>query len=255
MPIVGSDNQGHLVGAQSLIRLQGQVEVASSLHQAAYWACLRQEIYMSLRDRRGIRLDLAPFRTFQAVQPGGRYSLSSAATLHCAETIAYTQGYDSPQLLPTYEELVSENKRIRMHKDATPFYYRARGSDFPDQRYETEDQIIATQYSTLARILLELHPAVPPQTEHARRLATHRINENVRQHVWTMCGVGISNTNSPAALLIACMGTTLAVDCFDTQGDLERLGGFLDLTERTRGWPTASIGILLRRRQDEIKDA
>lgn len=252
VPIVGADNQGHLVGARSLTGLQENLGIDSSLRQAAYWASLRQEIYISLRDRRGILLNLEPFHKFQALQPGSRYSLACAATIHCARTITFAYGHESPQSYSTtYAELHDENKRIYSHKDGQPFYYRARGSGFPDIRYETEDQIIAAQYSTLARILLDLSGLPAAQTGAAPRRAWHIVREQVRQHVWTMCGVGLSNTTSPAAILIACMAIHLSIECFDTQGDMECLTSVLQLTERTRGWPTAAIGGLLQYNQKQ----
>lgn len=245
VPIAGSDSQGHLLGAQSLLRLQEKLGVNSTLRQAAYWACLRQEIYMSLRDRRHIRLDISLFQQFQALQPGDRYSFACAATIHCAEVIGFAYGdQEATEWSSVYKDLAGENRRISMHESCQPFYYRARGGDFPDIRYEAEDQIIAIQYSTLARIVLDMKD--PSATTPGHRRAIELVRERVRQHVWTMCGVGLSNTTSPAAILIACMAVSFSIDCFESQGDLERLGGVLDFTERTRGWPTASIGDLLR---------
>ena len=246
--MTGADNQDHLLAARSLTQLQETLGVDSSLRQAAYWACLRQEIYMSLRDRRQIQLNLAPFRSFQAVRPGERYSYACAATIHCAETIAFAYGEDDQQQAwATHKELCDEYKRISANESGRPFYYKARGGDFPDIRYEAEDDIIAAQYSTLAQILLDVYD---PSMSHGRR-AREATREKVRQHVWTMCGVGLSNSTSPAAILIACMAISISVDSFDTKGDLERLDGVLAFTERTRGWPTASIGSLLRLERDQ----
>lgn len=245
VPIAGADRQGHLVGARTLIRLQENLGINSSLRQAAYWACLRQEIYMSLRDSRQIRLDLELFHKFQAVQPGERYSFACGATLHCAETIAFAYGISRPSSMELHKKLLNENKRIAAGDHGQPFFYKARGGDFPDIRYETEERIIAAQYSSLARILLDINDPSLPRTGPACFRAEEGVRDKVRQHVWTMCGVGLSNTTSPAAILIACMAISLSVDSFVARGDLERLGDVLQWTERTRGWPTASIQSLL----------
>lgn len=48
-PILELDAQKHLFGAASLTRLQEKFGPGSRLRQAAYWACLRQELYVALR--------------------------------------------------------------------------------------------------------------------------------------------------------------------------------------------------------------
>ncbi|KAJ5619300.1 arca-like protein [Penicillium lagena] len=230
VPIMGADPQGHLLGAQSLARAQERLGMDSGLRQAAYWACLRQEIYMSLRDRRPIRLDLQLFRKMQAVQPGDKYSLACSATLHCAEAILFAYG-DGPRSL--HHDLLES---IRRASDSVPqpFFYRDGGSDFPDIRYATEDQIIAAQFFSLARIVLD-------RNDPAHRIAMQTVREMARQRVRVMCGVGLSNPSSPAAILIACMAIALCGDCFDDHRDRERLCFLLEFTEDKRGWPTASI--------------
>lgn len=240
--IVGADPQGHLLGAQSLVRAQERVGMNSGLRQAAYWACLRQEIYMSLRDRRPIRLDLQLFRTLQAVQPGDRYSLACSATLHCAETILFAYG-DDPRSL--HHDLLEYNRRA-LHSVPQPFFCRDGGSDFPDIRYATEDQIIAAQFLSLARVVLDRNDPAISHRAPAHRTAIQSVRENVQQCVWVMCGVGLSNPSSPAAILISCMAIALCGDCFDDPRDQERLCFLLEFTEGKRGWPTASIAKTLK---------
>lgn len=242
VPIVGADPQGHLLGAQSLARAQERVGMDSGLRQAAYWACLRQEIYMSLRDRRPIRLDLQLFRKLQAVQPGDRDSLACSATLHCAETILFAYG-DVPRSL--HHDLLEYNRR-HSHSGHQPFFCRDGGSDFPDIRYATEDQIIAAQFFSLARIVLGRNDPAIPRTGPAHHITMQAVRQDARKCVWAMCGVGLSNPSSPAAILIACMAIALCGDCFSDQRDRERLCFLLEFTEDTRGWPTASIGKTLK---------
>ncbi|KAJ5833459.1 arca-like protein [Penicillium riverlandense] len=235
VPVMGADPQGHLLGAQSLARAQERVGMDSGLRQAAYWACLRQEIYMSLRDHRSIRLDLQLFRKMQAVQPGDRYSLACSATLHCAEAILFAYG-DGPRSL--HYDLLESNRRAS-DSVPQPFFCRDGCSDFPDIRYATEDQIIAAQFFSLARIVLD-------RNDPAHRMAMQDVRKKARQRVWFMCGVGLSNPSSPAAILIACMAIALCGDCFDDHKDRERLCFLLEFTEDKRGWPTAPIAKTLK---------
>ena len=234
-PIMGADPQGHLLGAQSLARAQERVGMDSGLRQAAFWACLRQEIYMSLRDRRPIRLDLQLFRKMPAVQPGDKFSPACSATLHCAEAILFAYG-DGPR--SPHHDLLESNRRAS-DSVPQPFFCRDRGSDFPDIRYASEDQIIAAQFFSLARIVLD-------RNDPAHRIAIQTVREMARQRVRVMCGVGLSNPSSPAAILIACMAVALCGDCFDDHRDRERLYVLLEFTEDKRGWPTASIARSLR---------
>ena len=244
--IVGADAQGHLLGAQSLARVQEGAGTDSGLRQAAYWACLRQEMYMSLRDRRSIRLDLQLFRTLHAVQPGDRYSLACSATLHCAETILYSYGDSSPSM---HCRLVEYNSRATT-EHAEPFYCKDGGREFPDIRYATEDQIIASQYLSLARILLYRNDPNIPENGDEHSMAMEAARSKARKCVWDMCGVGLSNPSSPAAVLIACMAIALCGDWFEGESHRERLFFVLEFTEQKRGWPTAPIGRLLRQTWD-----
>jgi hypothetical protein len=144
-----------------------------------------------------------------------------------------------------YHDLFEYNRKPA-HSSLQPFFYRDGGSDFPDIRYATEDQIIAAQFFSLAQILLVRNDPEIPQTGTAHRIAIRAVKEKARQCVWAMCGVGLSNASSPAAILIACMATALCGDCFGDDRDRERLCRLLEFTEAKRGWPTASIGKALK---------
>ena len=86
----------------------------------------------------------------------------------------------------------------------------------------------------------------------------------VKQDVWRLCGVGISNPTTPPAIFVACMAINLCESQFSqadsAQAHPESLGGdrftlrheqeqLLDVltqTERLHGWPTVSIQETLR---------
>lgn len=243
--IVGADTQGHLLGAQSLTRVQEKVGMDSGLRQAAYWACLRQEIYISLRYQHSVRLNLQLYKESLAVRPGDpRFSMACSATLHCAEAVQFAFG-DAPR--SRHRQLLDYNDRMAQGcvPDSLQPFYRAEaggpGGGFPDIRYSGDDDTIAAQYFKLARILLVTHDPAIPKTGPANRRATRAAEDEVRRCVRTLCGVGLSNPTSPAAILIACMAILLCGDCFGDGAERRMLCGVLEFTERQRGWPTAAI--------------
>ncbi|KAL1874025.1 hypothetical protein VTK73DRAFT_579 [Phialemonium thermophilum] len=258
--LVGADTQGHLLGAQSLTRVQERVGMDSGLRQAAYWACLRQEIYISLKHRHAVRLNLQLYRGSQAVrEDDGRaavgfhhdrrsYSLACVATLHCAEAAQFAFGEEMPR--SRHKELLEYNNKMtrdRGPESRLPFYYAENGHGcFPDIRFATENDTIASQYFHMARILLITHDPAIPRMGPAHRRAMVVVEEEVRRCVKLLCGVGLSNPASPAAILIACMSISLCGDLFDGEEERQGLLRILEFTEKHRGWPTAAIQTQLK---------
>jgi hypothetical protein len=132
---VGSDAQGHLLGAQSLTRAQEKIGMDSGVRQAAYWACLRQEIYIALKYQRSVRLDLDFCRESQAPRRVDKCSWALCATLHCAAAVQFAFG-DEPRA--RHKELMDYNDHEQEFKPESvrPFYYADPGDGgFPDIRY------------------------------------------------------------------------------------------------------------------------
>lgn len=239
--ILGSDAQGHLLGAQCLTLAQEKIRMNSSLRQAAYWACLRQEIFISLKDQHSVRLDLQLYKDSQNVQPTEKCSWAFCATLHCAAAVQFAFGDESRS---RYKELIEYNNYQHEHRPESvqPFYWReAEDGGFPDIRYGADYHVMGSQYLALARILLVTHDPGIPRVGPAHRIAMLSVEEEVRRYIKILCGVALSNPTTSAALMVACMAISLCGDWYTEIEDQERLYGVLLHTEKAHGWPTTGI--------------
>ncbi|RFU31752.1 hypothetical protein B7463_g4580, partial [Scytalidium lignicola] len=239
--VLGSDAQGHLLGAQSLTHAQEKIGMDSSLRQAAYWACLRQEIFISLKLQHPVRLNLQLYKESQAVQPTEKCSWAYCATLHCATTVQFAFGDESRSM---YKELMDYNNHHHEHrpKSVQPFYYlESEEGGFPDIRYGADHHVMGSQYLSLARILLVTHDPNIPRVGPAHRVAMLSVEGEVRTYIRTLCGVALSNPTISAALMLACMAISLCGDWFTQLKEQEQLYDVLVHTEKLHGWPTAGI--------------
>ncbi|KAH8812419.1 hypothetical protein F5884DRAFT_309512 [Xylogone sp. PMI_703] len=239
--VLGSDAQGHLLGAQSLTHAQEKIGMDSSLREAAYWACLRQEIFISLKHQHTVRLNLSLYKRSQAIQPTQKCSWAYSCTFHCAAAVQFAFG-DEPR--SRYKELMDYNNHQHEYKPESvqPFYYvEADDGGFPDIRYGADYHVMGSQYLDLARILLVTHDPGIPRVGPAHRVAMLSVEEEVRRYIKILCGVALSNPTTPAAIMIACMAISLCGDWFTRVEEQERLYGILVHTEKAHGWPTAGI--------------
>ena len=145
MPEVGSDAQGHLTGTHLFLQAQALDPMEQGLKQAAYWAGVRQDIYISLAFQQAPNIKPRT-RTFLAeASPLGATNdctWACRATLHCADVLDFAFGtHDDSRSLNLYQRLEEYNREWRNLRPASfdPYFSQVRADNmFPDIRFHAD---------------------------------------------------------------------------------------------------------------------
>ncbi|KAF2099935.1 hypothetical protein NA57DRAFT_75437 [Rhizodiscina lignyota] len=248
--IAGSDKHEHLLGTQAIIAAQKHHIMSSGLREAAFWAALRQELYVSTTTHRPPRLRIEAAALDSTFANADDWDWSRWTIAHCCEVLDFAFG---PQSNSTarFEEVMADNKRWNTAKPSTfdPYYQNNEVNlfeMFPDVRYQSAWHVMGVQYHLLAHLLLIIHNPNIPSVGPARRSALQKVDAAVRSDICRMSGIGYSNSHTPAAMIVACLGIALCGDRFPNRQDQEKLHDVQIYTEKTIGWPTSTIRAQLR---------
>jgi hypothetical protein len=253
-----SDSQKHLLGGQSLVKLQANRGLGFGLKQASFWACLRQDIYTSLKYQQPTYSNLEYYSggansLHELVDDGSIWS--NYAALFCAEVLQYSFG-DKPR--SKYLELMDRMEQWRQYRPASyePFYHfelqqdENNGEsgivDFPTIKYTADWHVMAAQFFTLGRTLLVAHDVSIPRVGLRSRAKREAVEEQVKREVRTICGVALSNPDTGGAILIASLAISVCGEFFEERVEQEKLHALLIQTEEQYGWPTNSVQEQLR---------
>lgn len=80
--------------------------------------------------------------------------------------------------------------------------------------YVADEHATGLQHFHLARILLASHNPSIPKLGPGRAAALRKMDDEIRDHVRTLCGMCLSNPSNAPAFTYASMGATLAGDKF-----------------------------------------
>ncbi|KAF2198195.1 hypothetical protein GQ43DRAFT_443574 [Delitschia confertaspora ATCC 74209] len=253
IPIIGTDPQGHLTGAQAIIRGAERSYASStgpSFRQAIYWAAFRQELWISLMTQRPFQLHIFPTdRSFESASD----SVWATRTIaHVGEVCNFAFG-EERHSVGRYQRLMDDNTawRARRPESFDPFYFRedrdGSGRCFPDIRLHELPHVMGKQYNTLAHVLLVVHDPTIPQLGPAYKQSHHVVDRMVQEDVRTLCGVAQSNPKAFPSKLVACFAIALVGDRFSNREDQLRLRDMLIQTEAVHGFPTTATTQQLER--------
>lgn len=251
VPLTGADRQNHLLGTQAIARAQqhrsSQQHLNGGLLQAAYWAALRQDLYIAFATQQPMVLSaLDFFKTLQGRQSDGTSaSLNSSedgndacyanmAVCQCCDVAQYAfgQGQDDMREYERLNETLLDWRRLRP-ATFSPFYqmHDTSQSLIPDIRLLMDWHVMGNMYNLLGLILLEMNGPL-----------TGRNSDQFPMNVqWTMreiLGIAIHNPNTPSAHLVASMAIAMGGQYLTTDVEAQFMNQILADTERLHGWPT-----------------
>ena len=256
VPINGRDSQNHLAGTQAIVRAQEQQlrnpSDPSGLLEAAHWSALRQDLYVSIATRRPMQLNsLEHFRT--AYQPAHMASSphggddqdaewANLAILQCCDISQFAFGPNNHDT-KTYSRLKTTNEDWRRYKPTSfdPYYYRRdTTTGLPDIRMLADWHVMGYMYNLFAQLLLCVYkPQVSEFDDKHMQSSTHDVQQ-IQQTVREMAGIAVSNSQAPAAMLVASMAIAMCGDRFENPNERNMLDRILFDTEAVQGWPTIS---------------
>ncbi|KAJ5139463.1 transcriptional regulator family: Fungal Specific TF [Penicillium atrosanguineum] len=255
VPLAGSDLRGHSFGTKAFMKAPPpSVTKTPSLRQAVYWSGLP---FANPPD-----IDLSSLHSlFTALGPDAvDCDWANQAIAHCADVLLFSFGA-CPRSVAVHADLCKRNEQWSEIRPASfdPYFVGDEvqiGATFPDIRFSSAWHAIGYQYNKLAKILLSVHDPELPTVGPLRKRVARQVDQQIRQGVWTVCGVALSNSSVPPAMVIGCMAIQICReprsqagcelmgveggDRFTDRQEQDRLIQILLRTESLHGWPTNS---------------
>ncbi|PWY94368.1 hypothetical protein BO94DRAFT_554147 [Aspergillus sclerotioniger CBS 115572] len=245
--LAGGDDGTHLRGTQVFLNAQGANALREGgLQLAAFWVGIRQEFHKAFLEQRVVELDLSccDASVYRQLDPADDATWANRAVLHCVDALVYCYG-DGCQTRWRYEQLCEYSRQWQTLTPPTfdPLYCRqpdpSKGEVFPILWYLDDCIVTAIQHWHLARLLLTVFDPAVPRLGPGRKAAVNGREIEVKHHVFSLCGIAISNKTAPA-LVAACMGVSMCGDRMTDRREQEALLDILIKTERIHGLATVA---------------
>lgn len=245
---LGFASETGLRGLQVFIEAQAASALSSpGLRQAAFWVGFRQEILMAFLQQRSFRLPLGICDSYRSWDPAPDHVWANRLMIFCADVLQYCFSNYHPRSMAQYEELI--NFRTRWLEDRprsfSPIYYhepdRRKGEVLPEAWYLADCHIVGIQNMELAMILLTVYNPNMPRLGLGQQDAARSMDEKIKEIVLEICGIAMSNRQSPPAFLTATLAITMCGDRFTDPVEQQALLDVLIETDRDNAWPTAAM--------------
>jgi hypothetical protein len=234
-----------------------QEHIASTsggLHQAAFWACLHQEVFTAFGSRRAINPALSShFHIDLSLSPADDRVWAYRILVNCAHILAFCYGSNRTgesyqvQISPPVAESPKDERTAQWQAlfDYTRGWHETKPSHFepifacqpthesifPIAHYHLPIQMAAAMYFYACMIMLSIHnPAlnaeinIGPAGEgscrdgiHAMRTCARtlrKLDEDVRSSVRTLCGMALSNCHLAPVMTVASTAVALCGEHF-----------------------------------------
>ncbi|KAI0376916.1 hypothetical protein F5Y04DRAFT_195997 [Hypomontagnella monticulosa] len=243
VPTTGKDDRNHIPGIQAFAKVEYHYMKPGTLHTAAFWVGLRQEIYIAIILQQPVDLSLDHAVVDRTLEPADDFTWSNRAVVLLADVLNFCFRGNGRHL-DRWEALdgACQGWSVTRPQSFNPFYFgeRTAHKPFPEIFHTSSCHIIGIQHHILAQLLLiQFDPSIPlgPTRPEVIQRMTHRIENLVRE----LCGIGVTNQWTPPSMFTACMGIAMFGDRFTARSDQEALVDILVKTEADHSRPTAVI--------------
>lgn len=250
---LGLANETSLRGLLVFIEAQAMSGLSSpGLRQAATWVGFRQEILMAFLQQRPFRFPLSICDSYRSWDPAPDHVWANRLMIFCANVLQYCFGDYHPRSVAQYEELINFRTRWLEHRPRSfsPIYYRepdrTKGEVLPEAWYLADHHIVGIQYMELAMILLTVYNPNMPRLGLGQNEAARSVDTKIKAIVLEICGIAMSNRQSPPALLTATLAITMCGDRFMDPIEQQALLDVLIKTDQDNAWPTAAMQTKLK---------
>lgn len=248
-----SDLQGHMLGIQVFVGARDPYAIRGGLSEAAFWVGLRQEIYVATVKQKSVKINLDQCLVDRSVEPASDFEWANRAVVHYADVLNCCFGPEGVAFskwveLKDYSEKWQEMKPSSF----TPIFYREANAQkreaFPEVWYSHACHIIGVQHHKLGQILLAIFDPKIPRVGGSRSTAVKSMEEQIKQDLRELCGIGLYNRWTPPGIFTASMGIAICGDRFDIRSDQEALLDVLVRTENDHARRTTAV-------QNQMKEA
>jgi hypothetical protein len=212
--------------------LEAQADLAlhsSGLRSAAFWVGFRQEFHLAYSHQRSFGL---PLRVCEGFLNGGDvpdHVLVNRLMVICAHVVQYCYDDHRPVDAMSYKDLIGLYHRWLNTRppsflpvfSATPD--RAKDEIFPQTWFLNDYHILAEHSIGLIDILLAAYNPTIARIGPGQKGATALLDTEIKSKVLEICGIALSNPQSPAAPVAACVAITICGDRFTDRVEQEAL--------------------------------
>ncbi|KAH8423675.1 uncharacterized protein LDX57_001432 [Aspergillus melleus] len=253
-PFIDLPNDIAVRGLQVFLEAQASSAISSpGLRQAVFWTGFRQEFHMAFSQQRPFRLPLDTCQRYRPEENSPDYVWVNYLLVICAQIVQYCFNDQYQRSYTGYEDLVERRNRwLRSCPSSfSPVYFEQpdhnRGELFPKMWYLDDCHIVAIQSIGLTNILLAAYSPHTARIGLAHRLAMSHIDSTIRSTVREICGIALSNRQSPTALLTASIAITSCGERFTDHLEQQALMQILaDMSRDYNYWPTTAMQERLR---------
>ncbi|KAJ2897482.1 hypothetical protein MKZ38_004649 [Zalerion maritima] len=253
----------------TILTCQAPLLTPTGLHEAAFWAGLRQEIYLAAVHQKPVEvhleycsLDRSLITPVAATQEDEDAVWARRILLHLSDAMQHCFGYDKS--VTTYNRLEQYSRRWMeaRPKSFDPIFLErwprldggemgrnnesnndgtAKRKIFPEILMLSNTAVAGLQYYHLTRILLTAHNPKVPRLGKRQKTAMQTVNDEIKNDVRILCGLAESISDVNPAHMASCMSIALAGDRFIRREEHCALRGILAKTSMAYGCPTSIV--------------
>ncbi|KAL3467887.1 hypothetical protein BJX64DRAFT_247647 [Aspergillus heterothallicus] len=277
-PFINTPTETGVQGVNVFLRAQAPMALhATGLRAAAFWVGFRQEFNMAFSQQRPIRLPRDLAESYLLWTPAadhiwtnrliviGTHVLEYCYRANKPEEGDHSRRYDYDELVHLREEWTSQRpgsfEPVYAEQPRLPLNPRQLQNSeqqqnhpwdaiFPKIWFLDPAHIVAGQTLGLLDILLKAYSPYTPRVGPSRRAEMEAADAQIRRIVLDVCGMGLSNRQSPTAGLTACIAIIICADWFVDAGigvQKALMEVVIRTTEENNYWPTGESQVRLRR--------
>ncbi|KAE8407526.1 hypothetical protein BDV37DRAFT_279695 [Aspergillus pseudonomiae] len=244
-PFIDLPSETAIQGLHVFVEAQAKPALSTpGLRQAVFWVGFRQEFHVAFSQQRPIRLPLSITTPYLLWTPAADHIWANRLLIICAYALQYCYD-DQPAPPERYYDLIDLHNRWLQCRPPSfsPVYYQkpdhGLGELFPRIWYLDDCHIVASQSMGLLNILLTAYSPHIPRVGPICRESMDVMNAKLRSTVFEICGIALSNRQSPPAFTTVCIAINICGDRFTDLKEQQALMEVLVSTTReTNYWPT-----------------
>ncbi|KAF9887607.1 hypothetical protein FE257_009820 [Aspergillus nanangensis] len=252
-PFIDLPNYTAVRGLQVFLEAQAASALASpGLRQAAFWVGFRQEFHMAFSQQRPFNLPVGICNQYRTGHSPPDHVWVNRLLIICALVVQYC--FDDQPSTVGYDDIVDRRNTwlSSCPPSFAPVYFEAadsaRGVLFPKMWYLDDCHIVAVQSIGLMNILLTMYNPHSAHIGSSHTLAMSYIESSIRSIVLEICGVALSNRQSPTALLTASIAITACAERFTSSAEQGALMAILvSMSQDNNYFPTQTMQERLKR--------